>query len=65
MIEVIQFNSGGTCSQALAEPNSGSLMAEKRTVVDVVGSINSGKQLQKETRFIGRTPTGIKERPVG
>ncbi|MBT4047207.1 MAG: hypothetical protein HN749_06425, partial [Nitrospina sp.] len=34
------------------------------TIVDVICSIHSGKELQKETCFIGRATTGIKERSV-
>ncbi len=53
MVQIVQLHRRGAGSQALVQAHAGGLVTVVGAVVDVVGAVEPGEQLQQESRFVG------------
>ena len=65
ILHVFENDGCRTGSDGLVETDAAGLMAVIRTVVDVIGAVKSGEQLQEKGGLVGRAAAGVEESLVG
>ena len=65
MFHVLELHGAGAGADHAGKPHAAGLMAVKAAVVDVVGAVEPGKELQQKARLVARAAAEIPERLIG
>ena len=52
MVQPLQFDGGCSRTQGTREPHTACLVAIKRAIINMAGSVYAGKELQQKSRFV-------------
>src|SRR5689334_5408190 len=61
VVHVVEGDGGGAGAERARQADAAGLMAVVRAIVDVIGPVKAGEELQEEAGLVGRPAAGVEE----